>query len=249
MRLKKQECNVLWLTERELRQNRALLRSVARDELQLAGKTGLFWKPQSELKVFFHSPEIYPGLYRDLLSLAGRWTLYGSIKFVRTKKKSQANIGVELVRGGGMSSYVGIQSQVKCDKGIPSMSLDPDWGMVKGFMQGESSTDRRVKRAVRHEFGHAIGFIHEHQREDRPFHWNINWMKANVDLLGGSWPSVEANYVQAYSMNGLNYTPFDYDSVMCYDWPQKATLELVKTERKNYLSQLDRQKMGQIYPK
>jgi serralysin len=45
--------------------------------------------------------------------------------------------------------------------------LDPKPTMNYGWMTPDSSDDE-VHRVVAHEFGHALGLIHEHQNPDTP---------------------------------------------------------------------------------
>ena len=62
---------------------------------------------------------------------------------------------------GTYSSYLGTDSRRFSRTGRPSMYLvfDPD---------DANNTDQEFQRVILHEFGHALGLIHEHMRPDRP---------------------------------------------------------------------------------
>jgi hypothetical protein len=54
---------------------------------------------------------------------------------------------------------------------------------------------------IAHEFGHALGLVHEQKRADRDDYINIHW--DNIDE--NKWSQFE---------NSSTYIPYDYDSVM-----------------------------------
>ena len=74
------------------------------------------------------------------------------------------------------------------------------------------------KRVVLHEFGHALGCIHEHQSPK----FDRKWDTAKViQYFAGSpnfWDSdgIKQNVLQKYSPQGINATEFDPDSIMLY---------------------------------
>ncbi|XP_003744694.1 astacin-like metalloprotease toxin 5 [Galendromus occidentalis] len=59
-----------------------------------------------------------------------------------------------------------------------------------------------------HEYGHAIGFYHEHTRSDRDEHIDI--FLQNVD------PTYHSQFTKLRSWQNRLYNNFDYDSVMLY---------------------------------
>lgn len=84
-----------------------------------------------------------------------------------------------------------------------------------------NSDDEELQRVVLHEFGHALGLIHEHQNPGTQIPWN----KPNVyrDLSGppNNWDkeTIDHNMFEAYSKKETNYTDVDPTSIMMYPIP------------------------------
>lgn len=64
--------------------------------------------------------------------------------------------------------------------------------------------------ALVHELGHVFGLIHEHQREDRDAHLQVDWAQVR--------PEFKTAYLRVQS-NLPQLTPYDYQSVMHYAGP------------------------------
>ena len=69
-----------------------------------------------------------------------------------------------------------------------------------------------------HEFGHVIGFNHEHSRQDRDRYVTIN----TGNIISG----VEKNFAK---LNYAKSTPYDYYSIMHYGVRDYAIRQNVKT--------------------
>jgi len=105
------------------------------------------------------------------------------------------------------------------------------------------------QRLILHEFGHALGLIHEHQRPDAGF----EFLRPQVydyfrRIAGWNQATVDSQVLQRYDSSQIsNHTDFDPDSIMLY-W---YTAEIARPPTKNnqFLSALDRQLIGEMYPK
>jgi len=99
---------------------------------------------------------------------------------------------------------------------------------------------------VLHEFGHAIGLIHEHQN---PL-GGIKWNKPNVYRdLGGPpnfWDkaTVDNNLFATYAVEQINGTALDKKSIMLYAIPKTWTTDGFQSEPNEVLSPTDQTFIG-----
>jgi len=99
---------------------------------------------------------------------------------------------------------------------------------------------------VLHEFGHAIGLIHEHQNPQGGIQWN----RPNVirDLSGppNNWPlpTIEHNMFATYAREQINGTLLDKKSIMLYAIPKTWTLDGFQSEPNEVLSETDKRFIG-----
>jgi hypothetical protein len=112
----------------------------------------------------------------------------------------------------------------------------------------DSTDDGTLTRHVLHEFGHALGWLHEHQSPAAGIKWNkpnvyaayaaFNWPKADVD-----------SYIfNVYSRSHTNYTRFDRDSIMIYTISPGFTLDGFTTNQPESLSPTDLEYARKWYP-
>jgi hypothetical protein len=115
----------------------------------------------------------------------------------------------------------------------------------------DNTDDEEWRRVVLHEFGHALGAIHEHQNPSGGIKWNLkevyrvfsgspnNWTKQQIDF----------NIVQKYSLDQLNATSYDKQSIMLYAFPGSLIVGGVATKNNTDLSAMDKKFIGELYPK
>lgn len=84
------------------------------------------------------------------------------------------------------------------------------------------STDDRIRRVVLHEFGHALGLIHEHQVPENGIQWNRERVVAD---LKAQWTpeQIEQNMFRPFDVGEGNYAEFDKKSIMLYPIPPEWT--------------------------
>lgn len=121
--------------------------------------------------------------------------------------------------------------------------------MNYGWLEPNTS-QREYERVVRHEFGHALGMIHEHQNPEA--RGKIPWDKPKVYAYyaqqGWSKADVDFNIFALYDEEATNFTTFDPTSIMQYAVPDALTVGSFAIGWNSALSQTDKDFMIRQYP-
>ena len=106
-------------------------------------------------------------------------------------------------------------------------------------------------RTVLHEFGHALGCIHEHQNPSA----NIPWDKPAVYKYFAGPPNnwskedVDNNLFATYDASRTQFSQFDKESIMLYAIDNALTIGDYEVKGNKILSAMDKQFIGVVYPK
>ncbi|KYG04421.1 hypothetical protein BE21_46920 [Sorangium cellulosum] len=102
---------------------------------------------------------------------------------------------------------------------------------------------------VLHEFGHALGLIHEHQQPENGIKWNKE--KVYEDLSGppNNWDkkTIDFNMFEADSEAEAAHSTFDPHSIMMYAFPASWTEDGFSTGFNTALSSKDKRFIRQQY--
>lgn len=142
-----------------------------------------------------------------------------------------AEIRIGFQQGNGSWSYLG----TTCRQ-IP----DDELTMNYGWLTPESDDDS-LRRVVLHEFGHALGLIHEHQNPKGGIRWNE---PAVIEELSGppnNWDeqAIRHNVLDHYPPEDVTSTDVDADSIMMYPIPASWTLDGFSADLNRDLSPTD----------
>lgn len=110
-----------------------------------------------------------------------------------------------------------------------------------------ASSQAELERVVLHEFGHALGLVHEHQSPMS----NIQWDRDNVYRdLEGQWSRdmIDQNVFEPVAAAAAAATPFDGSSIMVYPIKRSWTTNGVSYDLNAALSPTDIQFIRNIYP-
>jgi hypothetical protein len=121
--------------------------------------------------------------------------------------------------------------------------------------QPNSADDREFRRVILHEFGHALGAIHEHTRPDRPIYWDVDAVvKYYTQLTRGKWDRkvIEEQVINPFQRRLAGSSEFDPSSIMMYPFPPGlAKYEdgtSFQTDWNTELTQTDKDFIGKMYP-
>jgi serralysin len=197
------------------------------------------WPANSEIRVKFLEGD--PDLLKRVRSVAEEWvgTEMANVD-LRFVDSGDADVRVAFAQGDGSWSYLGTTAQQ-----IPVDQQTMNFGWLT-----PASDDDEVRRVVLHEFGHALGLIHEHQNPNTPIQWN---RPAVIAALSGSpnfWDlaTIEHNIFELYDSAAVTSTPTDKDSIMMYAIPATWTTDGFSADLNRDLSDTDREFIRSAYP-
>jgi hypothetical protein len=205
--------------------------------LQMALDTRTLWKPGRVLRARFLDGD--PVVQTKVEAVAHTWEQYANIKFV-FGNDPEAEIRISFIADPGSWSYLGTDALAR-PKNQPTMNL--------GWLQSNTPNEE-YERVVLHEFGHALGCIHEHQSPAN----NIPWNKPAVYRMYAGppnfWPKekVDVNFFQKYSVDVTQFSAFDKFSIMLYPIPKDLTDGVFEVGWNMNLSDVDKSYIGTIYP-
>ncbi len=206
--------------------------------LRLALRTSKWWGAGGvKLGVsFMDNPPA--DLRARILSHANAWSRTANVQF---SESSQGEIRLARQPGQGYYSYLGPDC-LQIPAGQPTLNLD------SFTMQTEDSEFYRV---VRHEFGHALGFIHEHMR--RQIVQRIDPAKA-IAFFGATqgWTAqeVQEQVLTPYEDTALKETPSaDTLSVMCYSLPGSIMVDGLPVPGGTDIDANDYSLVATLYPR
>lgn len=173
---------------------------------------------------------------------AETWEDYANIdlKFLDADDTSNADIRVAFKYRGDLStsSYVGTDARFVLEQTQPTMKF----GQLDDL-----STDADVSYTVLHEFGHAIGCVHEHQAN--PIEWDVDAVIDGCkDKYGWSPETTYNQILNQENVKDLTKTDFDSNSIMCYWFPPEWTVDKRSAPINRVLSDKDKSFINQMYP-
>lgn len=203
-----------------------------------------FWTtsliPDKTLRVsFLNSPA---GLADLVMEYARDWSRVCGIRFDAVSDRNKAHIRVQFNIVGGHWSQIGTWARDIKNLNEPTMNLG--FGRRADFERNETYG----KWVIRHEFGHALGCIHEHNRPDIPnpfdeqaafayFRSNQGWDEATTKL----------NVIDRFPHALIRASVFDPKSLMHYQFPAQIMKDRRARDLNPELSPIDEEYAAHNY--
>ena len=113
----------------------------------------------------------------------------------------------------------------------------------------DRTPDYEIRRTTLHEFGHALGLIHEHQNPLQNIQWNVEKVYTYyAQTQGWSRQDVDQNLFRKYSSTQTQFCRYDPLSIMHYSVPKQLTLDGFEVRWNYQLSVEDKGFIGRMYP-
>jgi len=156
---------------------------------------------------------------------------------------ADAEVRISFVADSGSWSAVGKDCLLTSyfHKNKPTMNF--------GWLRDDTD-DKEYERVVVHEFGHALGCIHEHQSPNEHLHWDTAAVYAEFSGPPNNWSKadIDSNILEKYSPKGITASRFDRKSIMLYQFDASLFTDHKATPLNFELSKEDKIMIGQLYP-
>ena len=208
---------------------------------RLALMTRKMWQTGRTLRVSFLDGD---EVMRERVAQHARvWMDYANVKFDFVDDED-AEIRISFVADSGSWSALGTDALISTPEWFPPGSPTMNFGWLT-----PDTDDEEYSRVVVHEFGHALGCLHEHQGPKA----NVQWNKPVVyryfeETQGWTKEDVDFNLFDRYHEEETQFTEFDPESIMIYHIPPEFTLDGASYPTNVRLSQTDKDFISQQYP-
>jgi len=199
---------------------------------------GAQWQTGDKISIRFL--EGAPELQARVRAVASEWMKVANLlfEFVTT---GPTDIRIAFAQGNGSWSYMGTMCRQ-----IP----EPQPTMNFGWLT-PASDDAELRRVVLHEFGHAVGLIHEHQNPKHAIQWNKPAVIHDLSGPPNNWDAatIENNMFRFYAPDEVSATAVDSTSIMMYPIPASWTLDNFSAGLNGELSEEDKSLVSSLYPR
>ncbi|KAI4128919.1 MAG: hypothetical protein LQ341_006628 [Variospora aurantia] len=208
------------------------------DAPNLAMLMGKFWASGRQIKISF---------------LSGTDWQKDKVKQYAPIWCQHANLTMDFVDGGecdilidfnptvGSWSYLGTDSGYFASERRASMNL--------GWVNMDQS-EENIRQVILHEFGHALGAVHEHESPFAMIPWNKERVYEDLGAPPNNWDRtmVDNNMFTLYGLDKVQATKFDPESIMLYHYPAEWTTNGQGTSFNTDLSDGDESYIQFVYP-
>jgi hypothetical protein len=193
------------------------------------------WDNGQELRISFLDGS--PRLRARVIDHANVWLDHANLEFnFGNHVESEIRITFQ---GNGYRSLVGTDA-LQREQSLPTMTLG-------GFHH--RTDDELMRRVVLHEFGHAIGCVHEQANPSINIPWDKDAVYAYYEQFGWDKDKVDHNVLRRYAPSEVHFTQHDPQSIMQYPVNKAHTLNGFEIGWNTTLSPMDIDFIGRMYPR
>jgi hypothetical protein len=180
--------------------------------------------------------------HEQVQRFASLWSWYCNIQFDFGVERSISDLRIAFdPQNGGSWSYIGTDNLA-----IARNETTMNFGWCV-----DNTPDDEWERVVVHEFGHALGCIHEHQNPEGGIQWDEAAVYAYYRGAPNYWSDddIRNNVLKKYSVSQLNASTFDPLSIMLYPFSSNLVKNRQGTRGNGKLSAGDIAFISAQYPK
>jgi hypothetical protein len=178
---------------------------------------------------------------QKIQEIVREWEIYANIHF-SFNPAQPADIAITLVASAQYPDYGVYQSMYGPDALNTARFKRPSMWLLFA----PNTPVEEIKRVVLHEFGHALGLIHEQKRVDVDIRWNEQAVYNYYSFTGWSKQQIFEQVMRPFTDKLIAITPRDLTSIMIYPIPKGlANVEVGWTKD---LSPMDKLFISMMYP-
>jgi len=203
----------------------------------------LLWTPEQELRIGFleGSKKLQDRVFETLL----RWTSPeeggANLELTRAVSTKSSDIRISFDEVGGSWSMIGTDAR---DVAVDQPTMNLGWAT-------EATPENDFASVVLHEFGHAIGLLHEHNHPELELRWKKDVVYADLGGPPNNWSreDIDFNVFLQYPLNRIVASDKpDLVSIMIYTIPSRWLSDQKAITPSDHLSKGDVTFIRQLYP-
>lgn len=188
--------------------------------------------------------------------LDGSPKMRSKVKAVAMEWQKLANIKLKFVTRGAAEIRISFYADAGSWSAVGRDCLNTSYfplhqpTMNYGWLR-DNTDDQEYHRVVTHEFGHALGCIHEHQQPKFDRKWDVAKVMKYFSGPPNYWDAdaIKSNVLEKYSPKGISATQFDPKSIMLYAFDGALFADgKGPTNENTVVSDLDVTMIKKMYP-